>query len=92
MEQKRKFHHNLHDKTIISKDMGPRITKIRTAVNMSVEDLAIELEMSPQQLEAIENGTELPSLQEMIIIGYIYDVTLEFLVFGREKNNLVTML
>jgi len=67
--------------------IGKRIKSCRDAIGMTQEELAAEIGISPHHLSNIERGQHLIKLVNLIKIAEIFSVSLDYLVFGKEKDN-----
>lgn len=65
-------------------DLGSTIYKLRTAKNLSQEDLAERLEVSRQSVSKWENNTATPDLEKLIKLCDIFEISLDELA-GRSK-------
>ena len=75
------------------KDLGNRIRKIRKEKYMTQFTLAEEIGVSPNFLGDVERGVKSPSLETIVCIANVLDVSLDFLLFdslnhtGIKENN-----
>ena len=65
-------------------DLGSTIYKLRTAKNLSQEELAERLEVSRQSVSKWENNTATPDLEKLVKLCDIFEVSLDELA-GRSK-------
>ena len=76
-----------------NKDLGNRIRKIRKEKYMTQFTLAEEIGVSPNFLGDVERGVKSPSLETIVCIANVLDVSLDFLLFdslnhtGIKENN-----
>jgi len=63
--------------------LGPRIYQLRTARNLSQEELADLLEVSRQSVSKWENNNAIPDLDKLLRLSEIFGVTLDELVKGE---------
>ena len=76
-----------------NKDLGNRIRKIRKEKYMTQFTLAEEIGVSPNFLGDVERGDKSPSLETIVCIANVLDVSLDFLLFdslnhtGIKENN-----
>lgn len=64
-------------------NIGSTIYKLRTAKNLSQEELAERLDVSRQSVSKWENDASVPDLDKLVKLSEIFEVTLDELV-GRE--------
>ena len=62
--------------------IGRRIGALRNAAGMKQEDLAFELDVSVKHCSECERGVAMYSLERLLDICDIFDVSLDFLVRG----------
>ena len=65
-------------------NLGEHIYKLRTAKNLSQEDLASALEVSRQSVSKWENNSAVPELDKLVKMADIFGVTLDELVTGEK--------
>ena len=65
-------------------DLGSTIYRLRTAKNLSQEDLAERLEVSRQSVSKWENNTATPDLEKLVKLCDIFEISLDELA-GRSK-------
>ena len=66
--------------------LGERIYKLRTDKEMSQGDLANALEVSRQSISKWETNGSVPELDKLIKLSEIFDISLDDLVIGKEKE------
>lgn len=64
-------------------DIGGNIKKIREGMKMSQKEVAMSLEVAPTQYNRMENGKVVPSLNSLIAVAKVFNVSLDTLVFGE---------
>lgn len=64
-------------------NLGERIYKFRTEMNLSQGDLADRLEVSRQSISKWENNNAIPDLEKIIKLSEIFEVSLDELVKGE---------
>jgi len=64
-------------------DIGGNIKKIREAAKMSQKEVALTLDVAPTQYSRIENGKVVPSLNSLVAIAKVFNVSLDAIVFGE---------
>jgi len=64
-------------------DIGENIKKIREGLKMAQKEVALALNVAPTQYSRIENGKVVPSLNSLIAIAKVFNVSLDALVFGE---------
>ena len=68
------------------KEIGTRIRKYRKLKNISQEELAEKIDISTTHMSHIETGSTKLSLQVLVDIAQILEVSTDALIF--EKNNI----
>ena len=61
-----------------------RISFLRKKYHMSQSEVATILNISPSTLGMYEQGRRVPSLDILIKIAHLFDVSLDFLITGHE--------
>ena len=64
-------------------NLGENIYRLRTAKNMSQEDLAGALDVSRQSVSKWENNSATPELEKLIKMSELFEVSLDELVNGK---------
>ena len=67
--------------------IGSRIAKLRKEHNMTQEQLAEKLDISIKHCSAVERGISSLSLEKLVDVGMLFDVSLDFLVKGNSEND-----
>ena len=67
-----------------------KIKQIRTKNHLTQEQFAMRLNVTRQAVSNWENNRNLPDIQMLILITEIFDVTLDELILGDEKMNLMS--
>lgn len=65
-------------------DLGLRIRNVRKAHNLTQEQLAEKIKVSPHYVYEIEHGYKSMSIYTLANIATVLDAPLDFLVFGKE--------
>lgn len=65
---------------------GDRIRKMRKEYQLTQEQLADELGISREYLGKIETGKRGASIDILIQISEIYDVSLDYVILGKDKK------
>ncbi len=68
------------------KESGKRIQQLRIQHECSQEQLAKELNIDRSNLSRIETGKRSCSLDLLIQISALFDVSLDFIILGQEKQ------
>ncbi len=68
--------------------IGKRMKEVRNMKGMSQADLAVKSKTSAQYLSQIENGKKKVSLQVLVTIAEILEVTLDELLAGNQVNSM----
>ena len=66
-------------------DLKERLAQLRKDHGLSQNDLAEELNVSRQAISRWEQGTAVPSSDNLIYLSRLYGITLDELVYGKEK-------
>lgn len=72
-----------------NKDLGNRIRKIRKEKYLTQFALAEEIGVSPNFLGDVERGVKSPSLETIVCLANVLDVSLDYLLFESLKHTSV---
>lgn len=72
--------------------IGKRIAEIRRSHNVTQEELADHLGVSPKHISHTECGTSSLSLKNLIEFGNIFDCSLDYIIFGKTGNSVLAKL
>lgn len=75
-----------------SKEIGLRIANIRQRKHLTQAELAEKLCVSTKHVSHIECGTSSLSLKNLINLCQLFNCSLDYIVFGEEKNSLINKL
>ncbi len=67
------------------KEIGNRLRKIREEKRMSQTEVALAMKMVPTQYNKVENGNVNPGLETMVKISEALDVSLDVIVYGKQR-------
>lgn len=67
--------------------LAQQIRALRTAKNLSQDGLAEKLYISRQAISKWENGEATPDIDKLVQLAEIFDVSLDYLVLGKEPEN-----
>ena len=70
----------------LNDSIGSRIAKLRKEHNLTQEQLAEKLDISIKHCSAVERGTSRLSLDYLIEISNMFDVSLDYLIKGTSLN------
>lgn len=70
-----------------SKATGRRIRNLRIEANMTIEQMSIRLNITDRHCRRIERGQNIGSIDLLIEISCIFEVSLDYLILGRPINN-----
>lgn len=73
-------------------NLGENIYRLRTEKNLSQGDLAEVLEVSRQSVSKWENNSAVPDLEKLIKMAQIFGITIDELVTGHSKEDVVDTL
>ena len=71
----------------LSVSIGSRIAKLRKDYNMTQEQLAEKLDISIKHCSSVERGLSCLSLEKLIEVSILFDVSLDYLVKGNDTDN-----
>lgn len=66
-------------------ELKERLAQLRKDRSLSQNDLAEKLNVSRQAISRWEQGTAVPSSDNLIYLSRLYGITLDELVYGKEK-------
>lgn len=69
------------------KECGERIRQLRKAQGMTQEQLAKRLNIGERHLRRIETGEKGPSVDILVEISALFDVSLDYIIVGRQAQN-----
>lgn len=67
---------------------GKRLGKLRRAKGLSQEQLAADIFSSRSHISHMEIGKDAPSVDFLVNASAFFQVSLDFLVFGKQEKNL----
>lgn len=68
------------------KQLAQQIKNLRTAKNLSQDELAEKLYISRQAVSKWENGEATPDIDKLVQLAEIFGVSLDYLVLGKEPE------
>ncbi len=69
------------------KECGKRIRQLRKAQGMTQEQLALKLNIGDRHLRKIETGEKGPSVDILVEISTLFNVSLDYIIMGRQPRN-----
>ena len=66
---------------------GERIRQLRKAKGMTQEQLAIKLNIGDRYLRKIETGEKVPSIDILVELSSLFDVSLDYIITGKQPQN-----
>ena len=66
---------------------GERILQLRKANEMTQEQVAIKLDISDRYLRKIEAGEKVPSIDILVELSSLFDVSLDYIITGKQPQN-----
>ncbi|MDD6070580.1 MAG: helix-turn-helix transcriptional regulator [Clostridiales bacterium] len=75
-----------------NKEIGLRIADLRRAHKMTQENLAEKLDVSTKHISHVERGCASLSLNALIETCRIFDCTLDYIIFGRDVDPVLSLL
>lgn len=70
--------------------LSMRISFLRKKYRMSQSEVAMILNISPSTLGMYEQGRRVPSLDILVKLSHLFDVSLDFLITGHEYTGNLT--
>lgn len=71
----------------LNTSIGSRIAKLRKEHNMTQEQLAEKLDISIKHCSSVERGLSSLSLEKLIDVSNLFDVSLDYLIKGNFASN-----
>lgn len=69
-------------------EVGSKIKQLRISKNLTQDQLANRLSVTKSVISAYENGLRFPSLEVLIQLSYVFNVTTDYLL-GVNKKRIV---
>ena len=73
------------------KDLPQKLKKLRLTYNLSQQDVAKQLGISPSVVSSYETGERTPSTEILLSLSYLYKCSTDYLL-GKEKENISVSL
>ena len=73
---------------MMKKEIGKRITIIRTKMGMTKEKLAKELGISGQYLGLVEHGKNYLSIDKLKILCELTNLSADYILFGKDSEKI----
>ncbi len=70
----------------MDKEIGRRLRELRKAKKLSQETMAQLLHVSVNHYGYVERGERSLSLDKLILLAEMYQVSLDYLVFGKQQD------
>lgn len=70
------------------KETGKRIQALRKLNGYTQEQLAEDIGISMEQQSKVERGQRGYSVDTLVCVSQLFDVSLDYLILGKEHNNL----
>ena len=67
-------------------EIGSKIKQLRTSKNLTQDQLANRLSVTKSVISAYENGLRFPSLEVLIQLSYVFNVTTDYLLGVNKKR------
>lgn len=71
----------------LNTSIGLKIAKSRKEHGMTQEQLAEKLDISIKHCSSVERGLSSLSLEKLIDVSYLFDVSLDYLIKGNSASN-----
>ncbi|AZO94955.1 helix-turn-helix transcriptional regulator [Halocella sp. SP3-1] len=72
--------------------LGKRIRKLRKEKGLKQKELGEKLNVVESAISLYENDVNIPDINKAKILAEEFDVSLEYLLFGKEQNHLLNKL
>lgn len=66
-----------------AKEIGKRIQNLRKERNLTQQELAEELGISPNMVAKVESGLRIPSIDMFVVMAEYFEISLDYLVLGK---------
>lgn len=66
-----------------AKEIGKRIQNLRKDRNLTQQQLAEELGISPNMVAKVESGLRIPSIDMFVVMAEYFGISLDYLVLGK---------
>lgn len=76
----------------INESIGKRISTLRRQHGITQESLAEKLNITIKHISSVERGISSLSLDKMIEVSKLLDCTLDYLVLGKDYENVIDKL
>lgn len=70
--------------------LAKQIKILRTNIGMSQAQLAVKLNVSPSAVGMYEQGRRVPSVDLLILLARLFNVSLDYLIVGTEARRSIT--
>ena len=70
--------------------LAKQITSLRARSGMTQQQLAKELHVGPSAIGMYEQGRRVPSIEMLVQIADLFDVSLDYLITGKEFSGRAT--
>ena len=74
------------DETALNREVGKRINELRLRYGMSQSDLSSKMGISRPMLSRFENGLSQLSLEQIVCLINIFDVSFDYLINGEQNS------
>lgn len=72
----------------LATEIGKRLTELRKRSNKTQQEVSDEiLGLTPQHLSSYEKGYQKPGIEKLIIFSKFYNVSLDYLCFGKASDS-----
>ncbi|QTL97910.1 helix-turn-helix domain-containing protein [Iocasia frigidifontis] len=72
--------------------LGKRICKLRKKNGLKQEDLGKKLKVVKSTISLYENDVNIPDINKIKKLAEIFEVSLEYLLFGKKQSDLINKL
>lgn len=66
-----------------AKEIGKRIQNLRKDRNLTQQELAEKLGISPNMVAKVESGLRIPSIDMFVVMAEYFEESLDYLVLGK---------
>ena len=70
--------------------LAEQIKILRINAGMSQAQLAVKLNVSPSAVGMYEQGRRVPSVDLLVLLARLFNVSLDYLIIGAEVRNAIT--
>jgi transcriptional regulator with XRE-family HTH domain len=72
-------------KAVIRKEMGSRVRQLRRALGITIDELSVQVDITPSYLGLIERGARGITVERLISFSKFFKCSADFLLMGHEN-------